>query len=49
MCIENCAFSYLVGGHVTNRAVGLDGLQLVQTPVQLLHCLHGQLLVCLIC
>ena len=43
------AFPYLVGGHVTDRAVGLDGLQLVQTPVQLLHCLHSQFLVGLIC
>lgn len=55
-CVENArkpiqrsSLSYLVGGHVTDRAVGLDGFQLVQTPVQLLHRLHGQFLVRLIC
>lgn len=41
--------SYLVGGHVADRAVGLDCFQLVQTPVQLLHGFHSQLLVGLIC
>lgn len=46
---ERCSLSYLGGGHVADRAVGLDGLQLVQTPLQLLHCLHGQFLVRVIC
>lgn len=46
---QNCSPSYLGGGHVADRAVGLDGLQLVQAPVQLLHGVHGQLLVRLIC
>lgn len=41
--------SYLIGGHVTDWAVCLYGLQLIQTPVQLLHGLHSQLLVGLIC
>lgn len=41
--------SYLVGGHVTDWAVGLYCLQLIQTPVQLLHGLHSQCLVGLIC
>ena len=29
--------SYLAAGHVGHGAVGLDGLQLVQAPVQLLQ------------
>ena len=32
----------LVGRHVGDTPVGLHGLQLVQTPVQLLQCLHSQ-------
>ena len=32
--------SYLATGHVRNRSVSLDRLQLIQTPVQLLQCLH---------
>ena len=41
--------SYLVGGHLADRVPGLQGLQLVQTPVQLLEGLGGQLLVGLLC
>lgn len=41
--------AHLVGGHVTDGAMCLDGLQLVQTPVQLLQGLPSQLLVCLVC
>lgn len=40
--------SHLVGGHVADGAVRLDGFQLIQTPVQLLHGLHRQLLVGLV-
>lgn len=36
--------SYLVGRHVTDGMSGLQRLQLVQTPVQLLQGLDGQLL-----
>ena len=37
--------AYLVGGHLADRVSGLQGLQLVQAPVQLLQGLGGQLLV----
>ena len=30
-------FSYLAGGHVGDGPVRLDGLELVEAPVQLLH------------
>ena len=40
---------YLAGGHVRDRAMGLDGLQLVQTPVKLLQGLQGHPEKCLIC
>lgn len=40
---------YLERRHVGDGAVGLDGFQLVQTPVQLLHRLHSHLHVTLIC
>ena len=32
----------LVGGHVGHALVGLEALQLVQAPVQLLQCVHRQ-------
>lgn len=41
--------SYLVGGHLTDRVSCLQGLQLVQAPVQFLQCLSGQFLVGLLC
>lgn len=40
--------AYLVGGHFADGAVCLDGLQLVQTPVQLLQCVQCELLVLLV-
>jgi hypothetical protein len=40
---------YLERRHVGDGAVSLDGFQLVQTPVQLLHRLHSHLHVTLIC
>lgn len=39
--------AHLVRGHLAHGAVGLHGLQLFETPVQLLQCLPGQLLTCL--
>lgn len=36
--------AHLVGRHLADRAVGLHGLQLLQTPVQFLQRLPGQLL-----
>lgn len=41
-------FAHLVGGHFANRAVCLDGLQLVQAPVQLLQRVQSELLVLLV-
>lgn len=35
---------HLVGGHLPHRAPRLQGLQLIQTPVQLIQCLQSQLL-----
>ena len=45
---ERVVFPYLAGGHVRDGAVGLDGLQLVQTPVQLLQRLNRHPEKCLI-
>ena len=41
-------FPYLAGGHVRHRAMGLDGLQLIQAPVQLLQRLNRHSEKCLI-
>lgn len=40
---------YLVGGHLADRVPGLERLELLQTPVQLVQSLDGQLLVRLLC
>lgn len=41
-----CTGAHLLGGHLTDRAVGLNGLQLVQAPVQFLQSLPSHLLIC---
>ena len=40
--------SYLARGHVRDRSVGLDGLQLIKTPVQLLQGLNSHTYVVLV-
>ncbi len=42
-------FKYLIGGHFADRVACLQGLQLVQTPIQLFKGLDGEFLICLIC
>lgn len=46
---EDASLKYLVGGHLADRVTSLQRLQLLQTPVQLVQGLDGQLLVGLLC
>lgn len=43
-CPRRAPCAHLVGGHLADRPVGLEGLQLLQAPVQLLQRLPRQLL-----
>jgi len=38
-------FKYLIGGHFTDRVTCLQGLQLVQTPVQLFKSFDREFLI----
>lgn len=42
-------FQYLVGSHLADGVTGFQRLQLLQTPVQFIQSLNGELLVRLLC
>ena len=47
--VSGTGVAHLIGGHLADGVTCLDGLQLVQAPVQLFQGLHCQLLIGLLC